>query len=183
MGKETQLFGYNTLRAIRIFRLDQGIGGEPENRVTKKTFDIQEQKDYNHLKAKNNKTYLHNHLTSILKQLTKSRLKPIIWVDIVRPNNIKRKARNMITTKENRATRFSIRATPKQKDLIARAATRSNKTISEFVLENAIEAAEALEMDNANFMVSRERYEQFLVALDEPPKSIPALRKLFLEGI
>ena len=89
----------------------------------------------------------------------------------------------MITTKENRATRFSIRATSKQKDLIARAAVRSNKTISEFVLENAIEAAEALEMDNANFAVSREQYEQFLAALDEPPKSIPALRKLFSEGI
>lgn len=89
----------------------------------------------------------------------------------------------MITTKENRATRFSIRATAKQKDLIARAANRSNKTISEFVLENAIEAAEALEADNANFVVSRDQYEQFLAALDEPPKSIPALRKLFSEGI
>ena len=89
----------------------------------------------------------------------------------------------MITAKENRATRFSIRATSKQKDLIARAATRSNKTISEFVLENAIEAAEALEMDNANFAISREQYEQFLAALDEPPKSIPALRKLFSENI
>jgi uncharacterized protein (DUF1778 family) len=89
----------------------------------------------------------------------------------------------MITTKENRATRFSIRATAKQKDLIARVASRSNKTISEFVLENAIEAAEALEMDNANFAVSREKYEQFLAALDEPAKSIPALRKLFSENI
>ena len=89
----------------------------------------------------------------------------------------------MITTKENRATRFSIRATSKQKDLIARVALRSNKTISEFVLENAIEAAEALEMDNANFVISREKYEQFLAALDEKPKSIPALRKLFSEDI
>lgn len=89
----------------------------------------------------------------------------------------------MIVTKENRATRFSIRATAKQKDLIARVALRSNKTISEFVLENAIEAAEALEMDNANFVVSRGKYEQFLAALDEKPKSIPALRKLFSEDI
>jgi len=54
-------------------------------------------------------------------------------------------------------------------------------TISDFVLENAVEAAEALEMDNANFVVSRERYEQFLAALDEKPRSIPALRKLFSE--
>lgn len=89
----------------------------------------------------------------------------------------------MITTKENRENRFSIRVSTKQKDLISRAALRSNKTISEFVLEHAVEAAEALEMDNANFVVSREKYEQFLAALDEKPKSIPALRKLFLEDI
>lgn len=73
----------------------------------------------------------------------------------------------MITTKENRGNRFSIRATAKQKDLIARAALRSNKTISEFVLENAVEAAEALEMDNADFVVNRERYEKFLAALED----------------
>ena len=84
----------------------------------------------------------------------------------------------MTTTKENR---FSIRATATQKNLIARAASRSNKTISEFVLEHAIEAAKALEMDDANFVVSREKYEQFLAALDEKPRSIPALRKLFSE--
>ncbi|MBK8151148.1 MAG: DUF1778 domain-containing protein [Acidobacteria bacterium] len=73
----------------------------------------------------------------------------------------------MVTTKENRENRFSIRATTKQKELISRAAQRSNKTISEFVLEHAVEAAEALEMDNANFVVSREKYEQFLAALDD----------------
>lgn len=89
----------------------------------------------------------------------------------------------MITTKENRANRFSIRATAKQKDLIARAARAANKTISEFVLEHAVEAAEAFEADNANFIVSREKYEQFLAALDEPPKSIPALRRLFSEEV
>jgi len=88
----------------------------------------------------------------------------------------------MITTKQNRASRFSIRATQKQKDLIARAASSRNMTISDFVLENAVEAAEALEMDNANFVVSRERYEQFLAALDEPPRAIPALRKLFSDA-
>ena len=103
-------------------------------------------------------------------------------MDIVRPNYTE-EVLDMITTKENRENRLSIRATAKQKDLIARVALRSNKTISEFVLENAIEAAEAFEMDNANFVVSREKYEQFLAALDEPPKSIPALRKLFSKDI
>lgn len=87
----------------------------------------------------------------------------------------------MIATKENRATRFSIRATVKQKELISRAALHSNKTISEFILENSVEAAEALEMDNAYFVVSREDYDAFLKKLDEPPRSIPALRQLMTD--
>ena len=87
----------------------------------------------------------------------------------------------MLTTKESKRTRFSIRATTKQKELIARAASRSNKTISEFVLENSLDAAEAMELDNANFVVSREEYDAFVAALDRPPRSIPALQKLFSE--
>ncbi|MBX3289014.1 MAG: DUF1778 domain-containing protein [Acidobacteria bacterium] len=84
----------------------------------------------------------------------------------------------MITTKENRVTRFSIRATNRQKEMISRAAQRSNMTISEFVLENSLDAARALELDNAHFVVSREDYEAFLKKLDEPPRTIPALRQL-----
>ncbi len=84
----------------------------------------------------------------------------------------------MITTKDNRETRFSIRATAKQKELIARAALRTNKTISEFVLENSLDAARALEMDNADFVMSPDDYRAFLKMLDEPPRTIPALRQL-----
>lgn len=87
----------------------------------------------------------------------------------------------MITTKETRETRFSIRATTQQKELIARAASRSNQTINEFVLANTLEAAEALELDNADFVVSRKKYQEFLAALDEAPQSIPALRRIFAE--
>ena len=86
-----------------------------------------------------------------------------------------------LKTKENRESRFSIRTTPRQKELITRAANRLNKTVSEFILENAMETAEALEADNAHFVVSREKYEAFLSALDEPTKPIPALQKLLSE--
>lgn len=83
--------------------------------------------------------------------------------------------------KQNRETRFSIRATRKEREIITRAAARLNKSVSEFVLENALETAEALELDDAHFVVSRERYEAFLAALDEPGKPVPALKKLFSE--
>ena len=87
----------------------------------------------------------------------------------------------MITTKENRATRFSIRATAKQKELISRAAARRSQSISEFVLENSLEAAQALEMDNGKFVLNPEDYKALLEMLDEPPRSIPALQKLLSE--
>lgn len=87
----------------------------------------------------------------------------------------------MITTKENRATRFSIRATAKQKELISRAAASRRQSISEFVLENSIEAAEGHALDNANFVLSPEKYRKFVAALDEPPRPNAALRKLFSE--
>ncbi len=84
----------------------------------------------------------------------------------------------MLTPKENRATRFSIRATVKQKDLISRAAARRRQTISEFVLENTIEAAEGLELDNAYFVLTPEKYNKFLAMLDEPTEPTPLLKKL-----
>ena len=87
----------------------------------------------------------------------------------------------MIATKENRATRFSIRATATQKELISRAAARRRQSISEFVLENSLEAAQALEMDNGDFILSSDDYRAFLEMLDEPPRSIPALRQLLLK--
>lgn len=89
----------------------------------------------------------------------------------------------MITTKEKKETRFNIRATVKQKNLIVLAAKRSNKTISEFVLENALEAAEVLETDNANFVVSREKYEEFLAALDAPTKPAQNLLDLMAASL
>ena len=87
----------------------------------------------------------------------------------------------MISNKENMPTRITVRATAKQKELIAKAASRTNKTISEFVLENSLDAAQAFEMDNADFVLSPEDYKAFLEMLDAPPRSIPALQKLLSE--
>ncbi|CAN5359024.1 hypothetical protein BH10ACI3_BH10ACI3_29420 [soil metagenome] len=85
----------------------------------------------------------------------------------------------MITAKETRATRFSIRATAKQKELISRAAASRKQSISEFVIENSLEAAEGLALDNANIVLSPENYRKFVAALDEPPRTSAALKRLF----
>lgn len=77
--------------------------------------------------------------------------------------------------------RLNIRTTADRKDLIARAAKKENMNISEFVLETAVSAAEAIVNDDANYTLSKDKWDAFCSALDAPPRDIPALRKLLTE--
>lgn len=83
----------------------------------------------------------------------------------------------MIVAK-TREERLNIRTTAEKKALIARAAKKENKNISDFVLENALSAAEAVVVDDANFTLDKKRWTMFCAALDAPPRELPALRKL-----
>src|SRR5215470_6543585 len=88
------------------------------------------------------------------------------------------------TTRKN--TRLNIRASARQKALIAKAARLSEKTISDFVLENAYQAAQEIIKqrklaDQTHFVLPKAQWEAFCAALDEPPKVIPALKKLMTE--
>ena len=89
----------------------------------------------------------------------------------------------MLATKprKTREERLSIRTTIEIKELIARAAEKENKNISDFVLENAVSAAEAIVGDDADFTIDKSRWKAFYAALDAPPRSIPALRKLLTQ--
>ena len=87
----------------------------------------------------------------------------------------------MIGTVTRKETRLSIRATPESKDLLERAARKENKNLSDFVLENALSAAEAIVADDSDFSLDKKQWKKFISALDAPPKNIPALRKLLTE--
>ena len=78
-------------------------------------------------------------------------------------------------------TRLSIRATSESKDLLEKAARKENKSLSDFVLENALSAAEAIVADDANFSLQKREWKSFMAALDAPPRNIPALRKLLTQ--
>jgi uncharacterized protein (DUF1778 family) len=84
-------------------------------------------------------------------------------------------------TKKAKDVRIYIRATTSQKELIARAAEKEHKNSSDFVLENALSAAEAIIADDANFTLDKKRFEAFCAALDAPPRDVPSLRKLLTE--
>lgn len=75
-------------------------------------------------------------------------------------------------------SRFSIRASAGQKKLIAQAARIKETTMSEFVLEQSLMAAQQVLADQALFTLSKKQWEAFCAALDAKPRSIPALRRL-----
>jgi uncharacterized protein (DUF1778 family) len=81
-------------------------------------------------------------------------------------------------TRKTKEVRFNVRATVGQKQLIIRAAEKENKNYSDFILENAVAAAEAVVGDDAVYTLEKNRWKAFCAALDAPPRSIPALRKL-----
>src|SRR5260370_42281401 len=76
-----------------------------------------------------------------------------------------------------KASRFSIRASATQKRVIAEAARIKDKTISDFVLEQALTAAQHV-IAQVQHRLPKKQWKEFCDALDAPPKPIPALRRL-----
>lgn len=87
----------------------------------------------------------------------------------------------VIALRKTRDARLNIRTTWERKELIAKAADKENKNISDFVLENALSAAEAIVVDDANLTLDGRSWKRFVAALDAKPREIPALRKLLTE--
>ena len=78
-------------------------------------------------------------------------------------------------------SRFSIRASAVQKKVIAQAARIKETTMSEFVLEQSLVAAQQVIADQAQFTLPKKQWQAFCAALDAKPQSIPALRRLLIE--
>lgn len=84
----------------------------------------------------------------------------------------------MIGAISRKGTRLSIRATLESKELLEKAARKENKNLSDFVLENAVSAAEAIVADDSSFSLNDKQWKSFIAALDAPPTNIAALRQL-----
>ncbi len=77
--------------------------------------------------------------------------------------------------------RLSIRASEPDKTLLARAARMRHMNTSQFVLQASLEAAHALLTDQTEFRLPQEQWDAFCRLLDAPPRTIPALKRLFSE--
>lgn len=78
-----------------------------------------------------------------------------------------------------KSSRIGLRATPEQEAVLRHAADACHKSLTEFVTDNACEPAEQALLDQQLFMVSREKYQQFVELLDRSPEFNTGLTDLF----
>ena len=85
----------------------------------------------------------------------------------------------LATEPKSRTKRFSLRATPRQQQLIKVAAERQGRSATDFILESACEKAEQALTDQTRFALNDKQWKLFMDALDRPPRIIPQIKKLF----
>lgn len=76
-----------------------------------------------------------------------------------------------------RDDRFNIRATGREKALLARAAELARMSTSQFVLRAAVVQAEEVLADQTRFELPSDKWDSFVEAMDRPEREIPALRR------
>jgi len=78
-----------------------------------------------------------------------------------------------------RSARLGLRATPEQEAVLRRAAEVAHKSLTDFVLDSACQAAEQTLLDQRLFMVSGSQYQTLLDLLEQPEQVSEELRDLF----
>ncbi|WP_373503078.1 DUF1778 domain-containing protein [Aestuariivirga sp.] len=84
---------------------------------------------------------------------------------------------NFMTTTA-RSEKLDLRLSPQAKERLFAAAKAQQRSVSEFVLQSALERAEETLADRRLFQLSSEDWARFQAALDAPPRSLPRLKKL-----
>jgi uncharacterized protein (DUF1778 family) len=84
----------------------------------------------------------------------------------------------MSDVSEARSERVDLRMTRSAKRTLQQAASVSNKTVTEFLLDSGLNAAFDALADRRVFQLDEKRWNAFMKALAKPPKDNPGLRKL-----
>lgn len=84
----------------------------------------------------------------------------------------------MTVTPESRSERVDLRMTPSAKQTLMQAASATNKTLTEFLLDSGLTAAYDTLADRRTFVLDDRRWDEFIAALDAPPTDNPRLRAL-----
>lgn len=86
----------------------------------------------------------------------------------------------MIVAKaETKEIRWNVRVASGDDDLVRRAASLSNRNLSDFVLQAAKVEADRVLADRTRFILDDAQWAEFLNLLDRPAEANPRLAKLF----
>lgn len=83
------------------------------------------------------------------------------------------------TTSAVRSARLGLRATPEQEAVLRRAADVVHKSLTDFILDSACQAAEQTLLDQRLFVVSGRQGQALMELLDRPAQDNEGLRDLF----
>ena len=83
------------------------------------------------------------------------------------------------STSTARTARLGLRATPRHEAVLRRAAEVAHKSLTDFILDSACQAAEQTLLDQRLFMVSGSQYQALMDLLDRPEQPSEGLRELF----
>lgn len=78
-----------------------------------------------------------------------------------------------------RSSRLGLRATPEQEVILRRAAQVKHKSLTDFILESACQAAQETLLDQRLFLVTDSQYQSLLDLLDRPAEDSAGLQRLF----
>jgi uncharacterized protein (DUF1778 family) len=84
----------------------------------------------------------------------------------------------MPATAQRRSEKLDLRITPAAKARLQAAAVESEKSLSDFVLESALDQAEQTLQDRRSFLMDARSWKAMQEALDAPPRDLPGMRKL-----
>jgi uncharacterized protein (DUF1778 family) len=85
------------------------------------------------------------------------------------------------STNLSKTERIDVRASGQVKVLLQEAAAACHKSVSEFLLDAGVTAAEQALADRRQFVLGEAQWQAFQEALDRPVQSKPRLKKLLRE--
>lgn len=86
-----------------------------------------------------------------------------------------------MSSRTARTEKLDLRLTRKAKRTLFAAAEESHRSVSDFVLQSALERAEETLADRRVFYLNAKQWAAFQAALDAPPRPLPRLRRLLRE--
>jgi uncharacterized protein (DUF1778 family) len=81
----------------------------------------------------------------------------------------------------NATEKLDLRLTPEAKRVLNAGAQASRRSVSEFVLESALDRAQEALPDRQHFGLDAALWKAFLTALDAPRRPLPRLKRLLIE--